>query len=72
MNKISKDRQSSYQDILNDLDNEILEIYLGYNKQQVPEEQRFYKKGEKDYYSVKLKDKIPFSEFKIEYFKNAE
>lgn len=57
-----------------DLDNEILEIYQGFNKSPLKEEERFYKKDQKPkiscketeyedkYYPIKLLAKLPFKE----------
>ena len=47
-----------------DMDHEILEIYVGYGKEPIGKEERFYSDGYSNdgYYPVKCFKKIPFSE----------
>lgn len=47
-----------------DLDNDILEVYTGFNKEAIPETNRFFTKNCNDevYKPVKLVSKIPFKE----------
>lgn len=57
-----------------DMDNNILEVYTGFNKNPLEELERFYpiSKNDNGYYAIKLFKKFPFSFLTMDTMKNLE